>query len=42
MLEIKGLVKEYRDFRLNCSMKVEQGCITGLVGTERCRKKHDF
>ena len=32
MLEIKGLVKAYGDFRLNCSMKVERGYITGLVG----------
>ena len=32
MLEINGLVKKYKDFTLNCSMKVEQGCITGLVG----------
>lgn len=32
MLEINGLVKKYKDFALNCSMKVERGCITGLVG----------
>ena len=32
MLEINRLVKKYKDFTLNCSMKVEQGCITGLVG----------
>lgn len=32
MLEINGLVKKYKDFTLNCSMKVERGCITGLVG----------
>ena len=32
MLEINGLVKKYKDFTLSCSMKVERGCITGLVG----------
>ena len=32
MLEINGLVKKYKDFILNCTMKVERGCITGLVG----------
>ncbi len=42
MLEIKGLVKEYRDFRLNCSMKVEQGCITGLVGQNGAGKSTTF
>lgn len=32
MLEIDGLRKNYRDFSLDCSMKVESGRITGLVG----------
>ena len=32
MLEINGLVKRYKDFTLECSMKVEKGCITGLIG----------
>ena len=42
MLEIKGLVKAYGDFRLNCSMKVEQGCITGLVGENGAGKSTTF
>lgn len=42
MLEIKGLVKNYRDFRLNCSMKVERGCITGLVGQNGAGKSTTF
>ena len=40
MLEINGLVKKYKDFTLNCSMKVERGRITGLwgkTGLERAR-----
>lgn len=32
MLEIEELVKHYGNFCLNCSMKVETGRITGLVG----------
>lgn len=42
MLEIKELVKNYGDFRLNCSMKVEQGCITGLVGQNGAGKSTTF
>ena len=32
MLEIKDLVKNYGDFRLECSLQVEPGQITGLIG----------
>ena len=42
MLEIKGLVKVYGDFRLNCSMKVERGYITGLVGQNGAGKSTAF
>ena len=42
MLEIKGLVKDYGDFRLNCSMKVGKGCITGLVGQNGAGKSTTF
>ena len=42
MLEINRLVKKYRDFTLNCSMKVEQGCITGLVGENGAGKSTTF
>ena len=42
MLEIKGLVKAYGDFRLNCSMKVERGYITGLVGQNGAGKSTAF
>ena len=42
MLEINGLVKKYKDFALNCSMKVEQGCITGLVGENGAGKSTAF
>ena len=42
MLEINGLVKKYKDFTLNCSMRVERGCITGLVGENGGWKKYLF
>ena len=42
MLEINGLVKKYKDLTLNCSMKVEQGCITGLVGENGAGKSTTF
>ena len=32
MLEIKDLVKNYGDFRLECSLQVKPGQITGLIG----------
>lgn len=42
MLEINGLVKHYKDFSLNCSMKVEPGRITGLVGENGAGKSTTF
>ena len=42
MLEINGLIKKYKDFTLNCSMKVERGCITGLVGENGAGKSTTF
>ena len=42
MLEINGLVKHYKDFTLNCTMKVEPGRITGLVGENGAGKSTTF
>ena len=42
MLEIDGLRKNYRDFSLDCSMKVESGRITGLVGQNGAGKSTTF
>ena len=42
MLEINGLVKKYKDFILNCTMNVERGCITGLVGENGAGKSTTF
>ena len=35
MLCFENVRKVYKDFELNCSMRVEPGCITGLIGPER-------
>ena len=42
MLEINGLVKHYGDFTLNCTMKLEPGRITGLVGENGAGKSTTF
>ena len=42
MLEINGLVKHYGDFTLNCTMQVEPGRITGLVGENGAGKSTTF
>lgn len=42
MLEINSLVKNYGDFTLKCTMKVERGCITGLVGENGAGKSTAF
>lgn len=42
MLEINGLVKHHGDFTLNCTMKVEPGRITGLVGENGAGKSTTF
>lgn len=42
MLEIEHLRKEYGDFSLDCSLKVEKGCITGLVGQNGAGKSTTF
>ena len=42
MLETNGLVKHYGDFTLNCTMKVEPGRITGLVGENGAGKSTTF
>ena len=38
MLEIKDLKKSYGSFQLHCSLAVEEGCITGLIGSNGAGK----
>lgn len=42
MLKIKGVKKSYGDFHLDCSMQVESGRITGLVGENGAGKSTLF
>ena len=42
MLEIKDLVKNYVDFRLECSLQVKPGQITGLIGENGSGKSTTF
>ena len=42
MLEIKGVKKSYGEFQLDCSLNVEKGKITGLVGENGAGKSTLF
>ena len=42
MLEIKGIKKSYGEFQLDCSLNVEKGRITGLVGENGAGKSTLF
>lgn len=42
MLKIRNLVKKYNDFSLNCSMEVQPGRITGLIGRNGAGKSTTF
>ncbi|MDE8707674.1 ATP-binding cassette domain-containing protein, partial [[Ruminococcus] torques] len=42
MLEINKLQKKYEKFELNCSMKVEKGYITALVGENGAGKSTTY
>ena len=32
MLEIKNVQKKYDHFQLNCTLNIQEGTITGLIG----------
>ena len=42
MLDIKGVKKSYGEFQLDCSLNVEKGRITGLVGENGAGKSTLF
>ena len=42
MLDIKGVKKSYGEFQLDCSLNVEKGRITGLVGENGAGKSTVF
>lgn len=42
MLKIEHLKKEYYNFSLDCSLKVYEGCVTGLIGQNGSGKSTTF
>ena len=42
LLELMGFQKHYGDFHLNCSLKVQKGCINGLIGQNGAGKTTIF
>lgn len=42
MLRLENVKKQYKDFTLNCSLQVKEGCITGLIGANGAGKSTTF
>lgn len=42
MLKLENVRKQYKDFELDCSLSVETGCITGLIGANGSGKSTTF
>ncbi|MCM1144407.1 MAG: ABC transporter ATP-binding protein [Blautia sp.] len=42
MLKLDGVQKQYKDFCLNCSLQVEEGRITGIIGANGAGKSTTF
>lgn len=42
LVEIKGMQKHYKNFDLNCSLEVNEGCVTGLIGQNGAGKTTIF
>ncbi|MGN1142772.1 MAG: ABC transporter ATP-binding protein [Oliverpabstia sp.] len=42
MVKLRGLKKHYQGFELDCSMAVQKGCVTGLIGKNGAGKSTTF
>lgn len=42
MLKLDHVKKRYKDFALDCSLQVPQGCVTGLIGKNGAGKSTTF
>lgn len=42
MLKLENVKKQYKDFTLDCSLQVKEGCITGLIGANGAGKSTTF
>ena len=42
MVKLIGVKKHYQGFELNCSLEVQKGCVTGLIGKNGAGKSTTF
>jgi len=42
MLRLENVEKKYKDFTLDCTMEVKEGCVTGLIGRNGAGKSTTF
>lgn len=42
LLKLDKVQKQYKDFSLNCSIQVEEGCVTGIIGANGAGKSTTF
>ncbi len=42
MLKLENVTKHYKEFNLECSMEVQPGCVTGLIGKNGAGKSTTF
>lgn len=42
MLKLKNVKKNYKNFTLDCTMEVQEGCVTGLIGKNGAGKSTTF
>ena len=42
MLRLNKVKKEYKGFQLDCTLEVQEGCVTGLIGKNGAGKSTTF
>ena len=42
LAELDQVKKQYKDFTLHCSMKIQEDCVTGLIGANGAGKSTTF
>lgn len=42
LAELCQVKKQYKDFTLNCSMEIQEDCVTGLIGANGAGKSTTF
>ena len=42
MLRLSKVKKEYKGFQLDCTLEVQEGCVTGLIGKNGAGKSTTF